>query len=75
MFPQLKEKIKDALEKLQAQLVCRPLFTIPAIHPRLSIDNEPQEQDKGPGDQSTPEDITRAKEAVAAGMHALREVS
>lgn len=34
-----------------------------------------QEQDKGPGDQSTPEDITKAKEAVAAAMHAIRESS
>lgn len=35
----------------------------------------PQEQDKGPGDQSTPADITKAKEAVAAAMTAIRETS
>ena len=34
-----------------------------------------QEQDKGPGDQSTPEDITKAKEAIAAGLKAVRETS
>ena len=35
----------------------------------------PQEQDKGPGDQSSPEDITKAKEAIAAAMTAIREAS
>lgn len=35
----------------------------------------PQEQDKGFGDQSTPEDITKAKEAIAAGLKAMRETS
>ncbi|KAK5137988.1 hypothetical protein LTR08_005785 [Meristemomyces frigidus] len=53
MFPQLKQKIQDALARLEQQL----------------------EQDKGPGDQSTPEDITKAKEAVAAALTAIREVS
>ncbi|EMC96105.1 hypothetical protein BAUCODRAFT_34889 [Baudoinia panamericana UAMH 10762] len=33
------------------------------------------EQDKGPGDQSTPEDITKAKEAIAAAKTALRETA
>ncbi|KAK4497833.1 hypothetical protein PRZ48_010487 [Zasmidium cellare] len=33
------------------------------------------EQDKGPGDQSSPEDITKAKEAIAAALHAIREAS
>ncbi|KAK5168625.1 tubulin folding cofactor A [Saxophila tyrrhenica] len=33
------------------------------------------EQDKGPGDQSSPEDITRAKEAVAEAKTAIREAS
>ncbi|KAK5117189.1 hypothetical protein LTR85_008957 [Meristemomyces frigidus] len=33
------------------------------------------EQDKGPGDQSTPEQITKAKEAVAAALTAIREIS
>lgn len=35
-----------------------------------------QEQDKGPGDQSnTPEDVTKAKEAIAAALVAIRESS
>ncbi|KAF7190585.1 Tubulin-specific chaperone A [Pseudocercospora fuligena] len=33
------------------------------------------EQDKGPGDQSSPEDITKAKEAIAAALGAIRESS
>ncbi|TKA83673.1 hypothetical protein B0A55_00293 [Friedmanniomyces simplex] len=53
IFPQLKQKMQDALAKLEQQL----------------------EQDKGPGDQSTPEDITRAKEAIAAALKAIRETS
>ncbi|CAK1367426.1 hypothetical protein CB0940_10706 [Cercospora beticola] len=54
MFPQLKLKITEAKEKLEAQL----------------------EQDKGPGDQSnTPEDVTKAKEAIAAALVAIRESS
>ncbi|KAJ9624012.1 tubulin folding cofactor A [Taxawa tesnikishii (nom. ined.)] len=31
------------------------------------------EQDKGPGDQSTPEEITKAKEAIAAAKKGIRE--
>jgi len=34
-----------------------------------------QEQDKGPGDQSSPEEITKAKETIAAAMKAIRESS
>ncbi|EME42504.1 hypothetical protein DOTSEDRAFT_81365 [Dothistroma septosporum NZE10] len=33
------------------------------------------EQDKGPGDQSSSEDITKAKQAVAAALAAIRETS
>ncbi|KAI7107538.1 hypothetical protein KC352_g36725, partial [Hortaea werneckii] len=53
VFPQLRQKIQDALAKLEQQL----------------------EQDKGPGDQSTPEDITKAKEAILGAKHALRETA
>jgi hypothetical protein len=41
----------------------------------LRADVVVQEQDKGPGDQSSPEDITKAKEAVAAALTAIRETS
>lgn len=34
-----------------------------------------QEEDKGPGAQSTPEDITKAKEAIAAALTAIREAA
>ncbi|GAB7347597.1 hypothetical protein MBLNU459_g4476t1 [Dothideomycetes sp. NU459] len=50
IFPQLKERIKDALAKLEQQL----------------------EQDKG---QSSSEEVTKAKDAVAAGSTAIRETS
>ncbi|KAH9845850.1 putative tubulin-specific chaperone Rbl2 [Teratosphaeria destructans] len=51
IFPQLKQKIQDALSKLEAQL----------------------EQAKGA--DSSPEDITKAKEAIASAMAAVRETS
>ncbi|KAK3717992.1 tubulin folding cofactor A [Vermiconidia calcicola] len=53
MFPEIRTKIQEALNKLEQQL----------------------EQDKGPGDQSTPEDITKAKEAIASALTAIRESS
>lgn len=34
-----------------------------------------QGEDKGPGSQSSPEDITKAKEAIAAALTAIREAS
>lgn len=39
------------------------------------LTRSPQEQDKGPGEQSSPEDITKAKEAVADALKAIRETS
>ncbi|KAK4955089.1 tubulin folding cofactor A [Elasticomyces elasticus] len=33
------------------------------------------EQDKGPGDQSSPEEINKAKESIAAALQAIREIS
>ncbi|CAK3902443.1 tubulin binding cofactor A [Lecanosticta acicola] len=33
------------------------------------------EQDKGPGDQSSPEDITKAKEAIASALGTMRATS
>ncbi|KAF2862981.1 tubulin binding cofactor A [Piedraia hortae CBS 480.64] len=53
LFPQMKQKIQEALSKLETQL----------------------EDDKGPGDQSSPEEITKAKEAIAGALKALRETS
>jgi len=34
-----------------------------------------QEQDKGPGDQSTPEEITKAKDAISQAKTAIRETA
>lgn len=46
-----------------------------SLFQQLTDDREQQEQDKGPGNQSTPEEITKAKEAIAAGLKAVRETS
>ncbi|KAK3066176.1 tubulin folding cofactor A [Teratosphaeriaceae sp. CCFEE 6253] len=81
IFPQLKQKMQDALARLEQQLVCLPRSLSPVILPSLLavaglvVLTVAQEQDKGPGDQSSPEDITKAKEAIAAALKAIRESS
>lgn len=72
MFPQLKQRIQDTLKTLEEQLVSLHL-SVPS--PISLLTPSSQEQDKGPGDQSTPDDISKAKEAIAAGLKSIREVS
>ncbi len=72
MFPQLKKKIEEAEARLEQQLV-RSDLPLPLTD--CSTNAKCQEQDKGPGDQSTPEDITKAKEAIASAKTAIRESS
>lgn len=73
MFPQLKQKITDAKEKLEAQLVS---FRSSCRCRNSGSSDVTQEQDKSSSDQSnTPDDITKAKEAIAAADIAIRESS
>ena len=73
MFPRLKKQIQEALSKLEQQLVSLRLTSL--IPCTIWLTTLSQEQDKGPGDQSNPEDITKAKEAIADAMTAIRESS
>ena len=72
MFPRLKQNIQESLSKLEQQLVS---LVMPLPSSADMLMRSLQEQDKGPGDQSTPEDITKAKEAIASALTAIRESS
>ncbi|KAF2152579.1 tubulin binding cofactor A [Myriangium duriaei CBS 260.36] len=69
VFPSLHAKIKDAVAKLEAQLV----HALCALHAGCESANEVQEKEEG-GETST-EEVTKAKEAVAAGKTAIRETA
>ena len=67
MFPQLRDRIQESLAKLEHQLVSFVQHII-GIH---LISHERQEQ----GEQNSPEEITKAKEAVASAKNAINESS
>lgn len=71
MFPQLRIKIEEAKAKLEAILVSFPLFSLFAAASVLSCNVPFQSQDA----QSSPEDVDKAKEAIAAADGAIREAS
>lgn len=79
MFPRLKQNIEDAKAKLEAQLVSVAVQSFADVQvPRsaqFGVLNISQEKDKDLGNQSTPEDVTKAKEAVAAAVAAIGESS
>jgi tubulin-specific chaperone A len=70
VFPALNQKIQDALTKLEEQLVGLIYYF------SLGSDNDKlthfQEQDK---DSASSEEVTKAKEALAAGHTAAKESS
>lgn len=68
MFPQLQQRIKDALAKLQQQLVSHVFH---CHHLCFTDDSKEQDQDG----QTSSADIEKAKEAVAGALKALKETS
>lgn len=70
VFPSLHQRIQEAVAKLEQQLVCHPWDQI-----EFFIIDDQQAQDKGPGDRSTPEEITKAKEAIASAKTAIRQTA
>lgn len=71
VFPALNQKIRDALTKLEEQLV-RLTTIFPMVATMNDLLTHIQEQDK---DSASSEEVTKAKEALNAGHTAAKESS